>query len=95
MIIVNPDRIGAQLLLLRISAGLTQYDVADASGHRQGRISPIETGQQQPTLRTLVDILATTDHRLEIHRCPTPTPTIPTSENASASPLPSEPPKTP
>ncbi len=45
--------IGAKLLDRRLAAGLSQRQLADASGIDQGEISRIERGQANPTARTL------------------------------------------
>jgi DNA-binding XRE family transcriptional regulator len=49
--------IGAKLLQHRLSAGMTQSDLAKASGVDQADISRIERGQGNPTAQTL-DALA-------------------------------------
>jgi ribosome-binding protein aMBF1 (putative translation factor) len=50
-------RIGSRLLQERLSAGLTQQQLASASGVDQGDISRIERGESNPTTETL-DALA-------------------------------------
>lgn len=50
-------RIGSRLLQERLSAGLTQQQLASASGVDQGDISRIERGEGNPTTETL-DALA-------------------------------------
>jgi XRE family transcriptional regulator, regulator of sulfur utilization len=45
--------IGAKLLDRRLAAGMTQRDLADASGIDQAEISRIERGQANPTAQTL------------------------------------------
>jgi ribosome-binding protein aMBF1 (putative translation factor) len=46
-------RIGTRLLQARLSAGLTQQQLASASGVAQADISRIEHGQANPTADTL------------------------------------------
>jgi len=46
-------RIGSRLLQQRVSAGLTQQQLAQASGIAQADISRIERGQANPTTETL------------------------------------------
>jgi DNA-binding XRE family transcriptional regulator len=46
-------RVGAQLLRHRLSMGLTQGQLAEASGVAQADISRIERGQSNPTTDTL------------------------------------------
>ena len=46
-------RIGSRLLRERVAAGLTQQQLADASGIAQADISRIERGQGNPTTETL------------------------------------------
>jgi ribosome-binding protein aMBF1 (putative translation factor) len=50
-------RIGSRLLQERLAAGLTQKQLANASGVDQGDISRIERGEGNPTTETL-DALA-------------------------------------
>src|ERR1700754_86071 len=45
--------IGAKLLDRRLAAGMTQRDLAQASGVDQAEISRIERGQGNPTAQTL------------------------------------------
>jgi len=45
--------IGAKLLERRLAAGMTQRDLAQASGVGQAEISRIERGQGNPTAQTL------------------------------------------
>jgi ribosome-binding protein aMBF1 (putative translation factor) len=45
--------IGARLLHRRMAAGLTQQQLAEASGIAQSEISRIERGQANPTAHTL------------------------------------------
>lgn len=45
--------IGAKLLDRRLAAGMTQRDLAAASGVDQAEISRIERGQANPTAQTL------------------------------------------
>jgi DNA-binding XRE family transcriptional regulator len=45
--------IGLKLLERRMSAGMTQQQLADASGVPQSEISRIERGQANPTVQTL------------------------------------------
>jgi ribosome-binding protein aMBF1 (putative translation factor) len=45
--------IGARLLERRLAAGLTQQQLAVASGIPQSEVSRIERGQANPTLQTL------------------------------------------
>ncbi len=45
--------IGAKLLERRMAAGMTQRDLAAASGIDQAEISRIERGQANPTAQTL------------------------------------------
>jgi ribosome-binding protein aMBF1 (putative translation factor) len=49
----NRFRIGTRLLKQRLSAGLTQQQLAAASGVAQADISRIEHGQANPTADTL------------------------------------------
>lgn len=46
-------RVGAQLLRHRLSAGMTQTQLAESSGVAQADISRIERGQANPTTDTL------------------------------------------
>lgn len=46
-------RIGSRLLQQRVAAGLTQQQLAQASGVAQADISRIERGQSNPTTETL------------------------------------------
>lgn len=46
-------RIGARVLQQRLAAGLTQRELASASGIAQADISRIERGQSNPTAETL------------------------------------------
>jgi XRE family transcriptional regulator, regulator of sulfur utilization len=46
-------KIGARLLEARLAAGLTQQELASASGVAQADISRIERGQSNPTTDTL------------------------------------------
>lgn len=46
-------KIGARILQHRLAAGLTQQQLASASGIAQGDISRIERGQSNPTAETL------------------------------------------
>ena len=46
-------RIGSRLLQQRVAAGLTQQQLAKASGIAQADISRIERGQSNPTTETL------------------------------------------
>jgi ribosome-binding protein aMBF1 (putative translation factor) len=46
--------VGAKLLDRRLAAGLSQRDLADASGVDQAEISRIERGQGNPTVETLL-----------------------------------------
>lgn len=48
----------AILLQLRESRGLTQQDLADATGRQRSAIARLESGSANPTLRTLIGILA-------------------------------------
>lgn len=45
--------IGAKLLERRLAAGMTQRQLADASGVGQAEISRLERGQSNPTAQTL------------------------------------------
>jgi ribosome-binding protein aMBF1 (putative translation factor) len=47
-------RVGAKLLDRRLAAGLSQRDLAQASGIDQAEISRIERGQGNPTVETLL-----------------------------------------
>jgi DNA-binding XRE family transcriptional regulator len=46
--------IGSRLLQQRLAAGLTQHQLAAASGIAQADISRIERGQSNPTAETLI-----------------------------------------
>ena len=51
-------RIGARILQQRLAAGMTQQQLADASGVDQADISRIERGQANPTAETLEALAA-------------------------------------
>lgn len=57
---VNPNSFGGQLRRLRIDAGLTQEQLADALGLPQTRVSELERGKHRPKeelIRRLADAL--------------------------------------
>ena len=58
-------RLGTALLAGRVSAGLTQRQLAAVSGVRQSELSPIEAGNANPTLQTLGALARAL--RIEIH----------------------------
>jgi ribosome-binding protein aMBF1 (putative translation factor) len=59
-------RVGARLLRHRLSAGLTQTQLAEASGVAQADISRIERGQANPTTDTLEALCAPLGMRLDL-----------------------------
>jgi ribosome-binding protein aMBF1 (putative translation factor) len=59
-------RIGARVLQERLSAGLTQQQLASQSGVAQADISRIERGQSNPTAETLEAIAAPLGVRLDL-----------------------------
>lgn len=63
-------RLASALLAGRVAAGLTQRDLAAASGLRQGELSPIEAGHGNPTLATLGALARALDVELHIGRKP-------------------------
>jgi transcriptional regulator with XRE-family HTH domain len=64
--ILNLERLGDQLAILRNSQAVTQRQLAARVGTRQNVISPIETGASEPTLATLVALLSGLHCHLEI-----------------------------
>lgn len=59
-------RVGAQLLRRRLSMGLTQGQLADASGIAQADISRIERGQSNPTTDTLEALCSPLGIRIDL-----------------------------
>lgn len=65
--------LGEQIRLLRVSAGLTQRELAVGTGSTQPAIARLETGQSTPTLATMEklaqalgqDIVLLVPHRVE------------------------------
>jgi predicted nucleotidyltransferase/DNA-binding XRE family transcriptional regulator len=57
---------GALLREARISAGLSQTELAARAGVAQSVISVYESGQRQPSLRTLATLIEATGHRLDL-----------------------------
>lgn len=56
--------IGAALAAARRESGATQQSVADAAGIQQAELSRIENGLGNPTVETLLRVLAALDLRL-------------------------------
>ncbi|EGL18559.1 MULTISPECIES: helix-turn-helix transcriptional regulator [unclassified Paenibacillus] len=50
------QEIGQAIRVARLNAGLTQEDLAEASGKERGYISDVERGGKNVTIRTLDDI---------------------------------------
>jgi transcriptional regulator with XRE-family HTH domain len=61
----------------RGSARLTQAELAARTGTSQAAISAYESGSREPSLNTLVRLLAACGHRLELVRDPGRPPTPP------------------
>jgi transcriptional regulator with XRE-family HTH domain len=56
----------------RLSAGLTQAELARRTGTTQGAIARVELGRVSPTVRTLSKLLAATGQRLDLAASPAP-----------------------
>ena len=50
----------------RLESGLTQQQVSDATGISVPRISEYENGRRDPTVDTLLRLLAATDHTVRL-----------------------------
>lgn len=59
-------RVGAQVLRHRLSMGLTQGQLAEASGIAQADISRIERGQSNPTTDTLEALCSPLGMRIDL-----------------------------
>jgi len=63
---MEAQSIGRTLRWARRRAGMTQHDLANASGMLQPSIARIEKGSAIPRTATLVDLLRATGHRLAV-----------------------------
>lgn len=54
-----------------MAAGLTQSELAERAGTRQGAVSAYETGRRDPTFGTLERLLRATGHEVELSLTPT------------------------
>lgn len=68
---MNLQNIGKEIKRLRKQAGLTQQQLEDSSGVPQWHISRIESGQHEPTLKTLDALLFSLGLSVEIVPCDT------------------------
>jgi len=59
-------RLGEALLTARTAVGLTQRELAEASGVPQGKISRIERGATHAPLALLAQLAAGMDYRIEV-----------------------------
>lgn len=66
----SPTVAGSLILTARLKAGLTQRDLADRLGVSQPTVAAYESGRRQPTLQTLMRILAGAGFDLELRLAP-------------------------
>lgn len=66
----SPTVGGSLILLARLKAGLTQHQLADRLGVSQPTIAAYESGRRQPTLHTLMRMLAAAGFDLELGLAP-------------------------
>ena len=63
---MNTDTVGQTVRLARKRAGMTQLDLAQATGMPQPSIARIEAGTVVPRTATLIALLHATGHRLAV-----------------------------
>jgi transcriptional regulator with XRE-family HTH domain len=66
----SPTVAGSLILLARLKAGLTQHELADRLGVSQPTVAAYESGRRQPTLPTLMRMLAGAGFDLELGLAP-------------------------
>jgi transcriptional regulator with XRE-family HTH domain len=66
----SPSVSGSLILTARLKAGLTQQDLADRLGVSQPVIAAYESGRRQPTVPTLMRILAAAGFDLRMTLAP-------------------------
>ena len=69
---MEPDSVGRAVQWARKRAGMTQQDLADATGMPQPSIARIESGAVIPRAATLIQILDATGHQLSVEPIGTP-----------------------
>lgn len=65
-----PTLAAGLIRLARAKAGLTQAELGEAAGSDQQAISAYETGRREPTMPTLVKILAAAGFEMRIRLAP-------------------------
>ena len=66
------DDVVQALIDARRASGMTQKELSDLTGIAQGDISKLETGNANPSLRTLIRLAEGMGMRLKVEFCPIP-----------------------
>ncbi len=64
------DKIIQTLIEARRASGLTQKELSELTGIAQGDISKLETGNANPSLRTLIRLAEGMGMQLKVEFCP-------------------------
>ena len=64
------DKIIQALIEARRSSGMTQKELSEITGIAQGDISKLETGNVNPSLRTLIRLAEGMGMQLKVEFCP-------------------------
>ena len=65
------DEIVQALIEARKASGMTQKELSDITGIAQGDISKMETGNANPSIRTLIRLAEGMGMRIKVQFCPT------------------------
>ena len=67
---LEADKIIQTLIEARRASGLTQKELSELTGIAQGDISKLETGNANPSLRTLIRLAEGMGMQLKVEFCP-------------------------
>ena len=68
--VAGTDDIIQALIEARRASGMTQKELSDLTGIAQGDISKLETGNANPSLRTLIRLAEGMGMQLKVEFCP-------------------------
>ncbi len=68
--VARTDDIIQALIEARRASGMTQKELSDLTGIAQGDISKLETGNANPSLRTLIRLAEGMGMQLKVEFCP-------------------------
>lgn len=67
---IDTDEIIQAMIKARRASGITQKELSDRTGIAQGDISKLETGNANPSLRTLMRLAEGMGMQLKVEFCP-------------------------